>query len=192
MVKTKARAVSPKRAVARAIPATKTPLRTHSVAVEPTAPMRCCNGCDHGVDAGRCWMCWLFKTLIVLFGAFLILWVGFYMGVMNARVNNMRLDPALERLLNENRTEMNKPMSRTLNDVSVKKMTDASALLDSKTGSEFDREFLKQMSAHHESAIEMAKVALEKSSDPDLKALAQKMIDGQSAEINQMTAWQVK
>ncbi len=57
-------------------------------------------------------------------------------------------------------------------------------------GEAFDREFLLQMTLHHEGGIEMAKLALEKSAKEEVKTFAQSIIDNQSKEIDQMTAWQ--
>lgn len=53
-------------------------------------------------------------------------------------------------------------------------------------GAEFDKLWLGMMIRHHEGAIEMAKDELAKGSDTEAKALAQKIIDGQQAEITEM------
>ena len=50
----------------------------------------------------------------------------------------------------------------------------------------FDPEFLKMMIPHHEGAIEMAKVELEKGKDPELRKIAQQIIDAQEREISEM------
>ena len=50
----------------------------------------------------------------------------------------------------------------------------------------FDAAFIKMMIPHHEGAVEMAKEELEKGSDPELKTLAQEIIDAQQREIKQM------
>ena len=52
----------------------------------------------------------------------------------------------------------------------------------------FDEPFIKMMVPHHRGAIEMAKVELAKGKDPELKALAQEIIDAQKREIDEMTA----
>ena len=50
----------------------------------------------------------------------------------------------------------------------------------------FDPEFLKMMIPHHEGAVEMAKVELEKGKDPELRKIAQAIIDAQEREIRAM------
>ena len=50
----------------------------------------------------------------------------------------------------------------------------------------FDPAFLKMMTPHHEGAVAMAKVELEKGADPELRKLAQDIIDAQEREIREM------
>ncbi len=49
--------------------------------------------------------------------------------------------------------------------------------------------FLEQMVPHHESAVEMAQIALGKTKRPEVRALAQGIVSSQKSEIAQMTAW---
>jgi uncharacterized protein (DUF305 family) len=53
-------------------------------------------------------------------------------------------------------------------------------------GSEASRLFLEQMIVHHEGAVEMARSALADGQDADVLALAQRVIDDQTAEIAEM------
>jgi uncharacterized protein (DUF305 family) len=53
----------------------------------------------------------------------------------------------------------------------------------------FDRAFIKAMIPHHQSAIEMAAVANEKSENPRIKELAENIISAQKREIEQMKRW---
>ena len=52
-----------------------------------------------------------------------------------------------------------------------------------------DRHFIEEMIPHHEGAIAMAELALEKSKRPEILSLSQDIIEAQTTEINQMTAW---
>ncbi|WP_037321547.1 DUF305 domain-containing protein [Amycolatopsis orientalis] len=52
----------------------------------------------------------------------------------------------------------------------------------------FDRQWLEMMVKHHEGALMMAKTVLQQGSNAEVKALAQKVIDGQQAEITEMRA----
>ena len=56
-------------------------------------------------------------------------------------------------------------------------------------GASFDREFLSGMTAHHQSAIEMAEAAADKAEHPELATLARNIIEAQQAENEQMQAW---
>jgi uncharacterized protein (DUF305 family) len=53
----------------------------------------------------------------------------------------------------------------------------------------FDLAFIEQMTPHHESAIDMAEVALENSENEEIRTLAEEIIAAQEAEIEQMEAW---
>lgn len=52
-----------------------------------------------------------------------------------------------------------------------------------------DIHFIEQMIPHHEDAITMSKLALTKAKRPEVKELAQNIIDSQSREIDQMKSW---
>jgi uncharacterized protein (DUF305 family) len=52
-----------------------------------------------------------------------------------------------------------------------------------------DRAFIDMMVPHHEAAVAMAEIALERAEHPELRELAQEIIDAQSAEIGQLREW---
>ena len=52
-----------------------------------------------------------------------------------------------------------------------------------------DMAFMCGMIAHHQGAIAMAETVLEHGDDAEAKALAQRVIAAQKAEIAEMTAW---
>ena len=45
------------------------------------------------------------------------------------------------------------------------------------------------MIPHHQGAIDMAKVELEHGDDPQMRALAEKVIEAQTAEIAELKEW---
>jgi uncharacterized protein (DUF305 family) len=53
----------------------------------------------------------------------------------------------------------------------------------------FDKAFIEAMIPHHQSAIEMAEVAYEKSENSRIKELAGDIISAQKREIEQMKQW---
>ncbi|GIF06952.1 DUF305 domain-containing protein [Actinoplanes siamensis] len=54
------------------------------------------------------------------------------------------------------------------------------------TGAAFDKQFLTMMISHHEGAVTMARQEVAQGSNPDAKALAQKIITDQQAQITAM------
>lgn len=58
--------------------------------------------------------------------------------------------------------------------------------LEGLSGAEFDKAFLEGMIAHHEGAVEMSEVELTDGENPEAKALAEKIIADQKAEIEEM------
>ena len=57
------------------------------------------------------------------------------------------------------------------------------------TDAPFDAQFIDGMIVHHQGAIVMAKQALERSSRPEIKALAQNIVTAQESEIARMREW---
>jgi uncharacterized protein (DUF305 family) len=53
----------------------------------------------------------------------------------------------------------------------------------------FDKAFIDAMIPHHQSAIEMAEVASEKSKNPQIRELAENIVSAQQTEIEQMKQW---
>ncbi|HEX5144181.1 MAG TPA: DUF305 domain-containing protein [Mycobacterium sp.] len=67
-------------------------------------------------------------------------------------------------------------------------MVDDATMAKLKTlqGAEFDKLWLQSMIAHHQGAVEMAKTELASGRNVDAKQLAQNIVSGQQAEIDQM------
>jgi uncharacterized protein (DUF305 family) len=61
--------------------------------------------------------------------------------------------------------------------------------LDQLTGDAFDTAFLAQMTMHHTMAVMMARPVVANATHPELKELAQSIIDDQTREIAQMRGW---
>ena len=55
-----------------------------------------------------------------------------------------------------------------------------------------DVDFVQGMIPHHASAVEMAQIILQHGSDPEIKALAEKIIADQQGEIAWMRDWLAK
>lgn len=53
----------------------------------------------------------------------------------------------------------------------------------------FDRRFIDMMVPHHEAAIAMAEIARSRATRSELQALADEIIEAQSAEIDQLRTW---
>lgn len=63
------------------------------------------------------------------------------------------------------------------------------ASLQGLKGKEFESMFLKEMIHHHESAVEMAKLATKNTKRAELNKLGNDIITAQKAEIEQMKGW---
>ena len=61
--------------------------------------------------------------------------------------------------------------------------------MDQMPPAHFDDHFLNMMIAHHEGAVTMSKDAEKKAEHPEIKQLAQKIIQAQGPEIEQMKKW---
>jgi uncharacterized protein (DUF305 family) len=56
----------------------------------------------------------------------------------------------------------------------------------------FDQAFIDAMIVHHQSAIEAGQSALSRSSRPEIRRMAQAIIDAQSREIDQLRQWRAE
>ena len=65
-------------------------------------------------------------------------------------------------------------------------MEEDMAMLEESSGAEFDQMFLEMMIEHHQGAIEMAQVEQQEGENPEAIALAEKIEQDQTAEIEKM------
>ena len=61
--------------------------------------------------------------------------------------------------------------------------------MDIRYTNDIDLDFVRGMIPHHRGAIEMAKIALEHSKDPEIRKLAEDIVKAQDTEIAQMEAF---
>ena len=74
--------------------------------------------------------------------------------------------------------------------VSANKDSSDYKMFASVTGENYDRLFLANMIAHHQGAVDMAKLAQNNAKHQDVKDLATAIVSDQTKEIDDMTAWQ--
>jgi hypothetical protein len=68
-------------------------------------------------------------------------------------------------------------------------MSNMGMMLEGLEGDEFDEAFIRLMIPHHEGAIDMAERALESAGHPEMKQLANDIIEAQQREIDMMRGW---
>ena len=66
---------------------------------------------------------------------------------------------------------------------------DMTQMQSMKAGPDFDAMFIDMMVPHHESAIAMSRDAIDKAQHPETRAIAQRIIDAQTKETDQMKQW---
>jgi uncharacterized protein (DUF305 family) len=58
-----------------------------------------------------------------------------------------------------------------------------------KNAADFDKEFLRQMTGHHQMATQMSQMVLRTTKSPEIRTLAESIVKAQTAEIEQMRKW---
>lgn len=79
------------------------------------------------------------------------------------------------------------PSQQKAQETSMDSMTSKLADLN---GDEFDREFVAQMVAHHQGAIDMAMLAANQAKHEEIKQLSSTIILTQQNEVTQLKTWQ--
>lgn len=89
-------------------------------------------------------------------------------------------------------TTFNKPDPTNTNKTSMSmSMDDMTAELKNKTGDDFDKTFITSMIAHHQGAVEMAKLSAKNAKHEEIKTLSTDIIAAQQKEISNMKQWQM-
>ena len=78
------------------------------------------------------------------------------------------------------------PTKTSAEEMKAMGMTDPDELANEEP---FDLAFIDAMIPHHQSAIAMAKVALEESNNPEIRGIAEDIVRAQEREISQMKEW---
>lgn len=88
--------------------------------------------------------------------------------------------------MNMDMSQSNSPMHKELNESMNKMHADMAKGMNTDNA---DIAFADGMIAHHFGAIDMAKIELKYGTDPEMRKLAQAIIDAQGPEIEQMQKW---
>lgn len=92
-------------------------------------------------------------------------------------------------------TTFNKPgeqqTAHTNSSMSSMSIDDMTTDLKNKTDDDYDKAFIASMIAHHEGAVEMAKLSEKNARHDEIKSLSKNIISAQEKEINEMKQWQM-
>lgn len=113
----------------------------------------------------------LIVAVIVIVGA-----VGFF--VMRSDKNDT------------NNAQSNNTSQTTTAEADTAAMKETEAKFQTYVGEDYDRYFMANMIAHHEGAIDMAKLAQTKAKHTELKTMADEIISAQQVEMDNMLGWQ--
>jgi len=122
-------------------------------------------------------------------------WIGVFLVLAHVAMIFGMLDPKLlgwEGSTQQTTSQHQMSDGTTMSDDMDATMSEMNELLKNKSGDEFDKEFLHQMIMHHIGAVEMADAAQKSAKHQEIKDMAGKIIDSQSAEINAMQQWQLE
>ncbi|HSE60984.1 MAG TPA: DUF305 domain-containing protein [Candidatus Saccharimonadales bacterium] len=117
------------------------------------------------------------KNVIVALAIGLIIGVGGTLGI-NA-------------LTKSDDTQQTNSTAQTVADHSTMSMADMNKELENLSGDDYDKAFIEMMIAHHQGAIDMAKLSPERAKHQEIKDLSLAIISAQEKEISEMQQWQV-
>lgn len=84
-----------------------------------------------------------------------------------------------------------KHQQQTVTNHGTMSMADMTEQLKNKSGDDFDKTFVEMMVAHHEGAIDMARLIPSRAKHAELKTLGEAIIAAQAKEITDMKQWQL-
>lgn len=88
-------------------------------------------------------------------------------------------------------TTFDKPEESSINaSNNMMSMSNSVATLKDKQGDEYDETFISEMIAHHQSAVDMAKLSGSNAKHDEIQELSKEIIAAQEKEITQMKQWQ--
>lgn len=98
---------------------------------------------------------------------------------------------------NGNRGTANANTTANMSNMPMNGDSNMSGMMDMKSSPDadkqpYDLQFIDTMTHHHQGALDMAKMALGKTNNDELKKFAQKIIDDQTREIGQLKEWRDK
>ncbi len=115
--------------------------------------------------------------------------VGLALGFGITKPDNDRLPPRGMHQMDDSNMMYNDMMDHGRMNMDDMMMT-MTKNLQGKTGATFDKAFIDDMIPHHQGAVEMAELVLTSTDRPELKKMAQEIIDAQTREIKMMQEWQ--
>jgi uncharacterized protein (DUF305 family) len=126
------------------------------------------------------------QTLVV---GVVALAIGLALGFVAAKPDHDRLPPRGMHQMDNSEMMYNDMMDHGRMNMDDMMMT-MTKNLQGKTGATFDKAFIDDMIPHHQGAVEMAELVLTSTERPELKKMAQEIIDAQTKEIKMMQEWQ--
>lgn len=93
-------------------------------------------------------------------------------------------------LTNTEETQQPTAAQQSATDHSTMSMADMNEELEKLSGDAYDKAFIEMMIAHHQGAIDMAKLSPERAKHQEVKDLSLAIISAQEKEISDMKQWQ--
>lgn len=86
-------------------------------------------------------------------------------------------------------TTFNKPSGQMNGEMTMSAMTN---MLTEKKGDDYDEAFITSMIAHHQAAVDMAKLSAKNAKHKEIKELSEAIVSAQEREIAEMKQWRAE